>query len=316
MATQQEAPRRVVLITGLSGAGRATALKALEDQGFEAVDNMPLSLLADLLRPQPQARISHLALGLDVRTRDFASDTFLAELARLRGRDDIAAELVFLDCDSEVLLRRFTETRRRHPLAVDRPVVDGIVEERRMLAPLQDAADQVIDTSQLGPHDLKRLLSGRFAGDGAPGLRLVVVSFSYRRGLPREADLVFDARFLANPHYVPALKPLSGRDRAVAEYVEADPDFAAFLNGIKSLVGPLLPRYEKEGKSYLTVAVGCTGGRHRSVFVAETLAQWLARLGKSVTLAHRDLGADAASDGTLSKDAMSNSESESLGVVG
>jgi UPF0042 nucleotide-binding protein len=283
--------RRVVLITGLSGAGRATALKALEDLGFEAVDNLPLSLLPDLLPRQARAGARPLALGLDVRTRDFSSDAFLAELAQLRARDDLQAELMFLDCDSTTLLRRYTETRRRHPLALDRPVQDGIAEERRILAPLRAAADQVIDTSQLGPHDLKRLLSIRFTTEEAPGLRVVVASFSYRNGLPREADIVFDARFLANPHYVPALQPLSGKDRAVQEYVQADPDFPAFLNGIKSLLGPLLPRFEKEGKSYLTVAVGCTGGRHRSVFLAETLAQWLAQLGKNVTLAHRDLPA-------------------------
>ena len=321
MVSAAPAPRRVVLITGLSGAGRATALKALEDLGFEAVDNLPLSLLADLLRPESEARTRNLALGLDVRTRDFASDAFLSELARLRGRADIAAELVFLDCDSDVLLRRYTETRRRHPLAIDRPVADGIAEERRILAPLRDIADHTIDTSQLGPHDLKRLLSIRFALADAPGLRLVVVSFSYRQGLPREADLVFDARFLANPHYVPALNPLSGRDRAVQDFVATDPDFPAFLNGIKSLMGPLLPRYEKEGKSYLTVAVGCTGGRHRSVFVAETLAGWLAQLGKSVTLAHRDLAQEdrapesETANANMSNDEMPNSEAASLGVV-
>lgn len=285
------AKRRVALITGLSGAGRATALKALEDLGFEAVDNLPLSLLPDLLPHPLRAGMRPLALGLDVRTRDFSSDAFLSELAQLRARDDMRVELVFLDCDSTTLLRRYTETRRRHPLALDRPVQDGIAEERRILAPLRAAADQVIDTSQLGPHDLKRLLSTRFTTDEAPGLRVVVASFSYRNGLPREADIVFDARFLANPHYVPALQPLSGKDRAVQEYVQADPDFPAFVNGIKSLLGPLLPRFEKEGKSYLTVAVGCTGGRHRSVFLAETLAHWLAQLGKNVTLAHRDLPA-------------------------
>ncbi len=303
------ARRRVALITGLSGAGRATALKALEDMGFEAVDNLPLSLLPDLLRSDSRAGLRPLALGLDVRTRDFSSDAFLAELDQLRRRADLQAELVFLDCDGTTLLRRYTETRRRHPLATDRPIQDGIAEERRILAPVRGAADQVIDTSQLGPHDLKRLLGAHFASEGGPGLRVVVLSFSYRNGLPREADLVFDARFLANPHYVPELKPLTGRDRAVQEYVEADPDYFPFLNGIKSLLGPLLPRYEKEGKSYLTVAVGCTGGRHRSVFLAERLAQFLATLGRNVTLAHRDLPA-------TSNQGMSKGEVGSQGVVG
>jgi UPF0042 nucleotide-binding protein len=288
------AKRHVVLITGLSGAGRATALKALEDLGYEAVDNLPLSLLPDLLRSDARAGSRPLALGLDVRTRDFSPNAFLAELAQLRAQEDLVCELVFLDCDGTTLLRRYTETRRRHPLALERPVQDGIAEERRILAPLRAAADQVIDTSQLGPHDLKRLLSTRFALDGAPGMRVAVLSFSYRNGLPREADIVFDARFLANPHYVASLKPLSGRDLAVQEYVQGDPAFAGFLNGIKSLLEPLLPRYEKEGKSYLTVAVGCTGGRHRSVFLAETLAAWLNELGTNVTLAHRDLPAQSA----------------------
>ena len=288
--------RHVVLITGLSGAGRATALKALEDVGFDAVDNLPLSLLPDLLRGNWHGR-RKLALGLDVRSRDFSSTTFLAELASLRAQADLVCELVFLECDDATLLRRFTETRRRHPLATERPVQDGIAEERRVLAPLRTACDHVIDTSQLGPHDLKRLLSTRYELADAPGLRVVVLSFSYRNGLPREADIVFDARFLANPHYVAELKPLSGLDRAVQEYVEADPGYATFLNGIKSLLGPLLPRYEKEGKSYLTVALGCTGGRHRSVFLAETLAAWLKELGGNVTLAHRDLPA-MPQDGT------------------
>lgn len=307
--------RHVVLITGLSGAGRATALKALEDAGYEAVDNLPLSLLPDLLRGNWHGG-RKLALGLDVRTRDFSPAAFLAELAALRMQRELVSALVFLDCDDATLLRRFTETRRRHPLAVDRPVQDGIAEERRVLAPLRAAADHVIDTSQLGPHDLKRLLSTRFALDDAPGLRVVVLSFSYRNGLPREADIVFDARFLANPHYVAALKPLSGRDRAVQEYVEADPDYSAFASGIKTLLGPLLPRYEKEGKSYLTVAVGCTGGRHRSVFLAETIAAWLKTLGRNVTLAHRDLPAEPEPRDDGARSDVGSQDVGSQGVIG
>ena len=307
--------RHVVLITGLSGAGRATALKALEDAGYEAVDNLPLSLLPDLLRGNWHGG-RKLALGLDVRTRDFSPAAFLAELTALRMQRELVSALVFLDCDDATLLRRFTETRRRHPLAVDRPVQDGIAEERRVLAPLRAAADHVIDTSQLGPHDLKRLLSTRFALDDAPGLRVVVLSFSYRNGLPREADIVFDARFLANPHYVAALKPLSGRDRAVQEYVEADPDYSAFASGIKALLGPLLPRYEKEGKSYLTVAVGCTGGRHRSVFLAETIAAWLKTLGRNVTLAHRDLPAEPGPRDDGAKSDVGSKDVGSQGVIG
>ncbi len=281
--------RSLVLVTGLSGAGRATALKALEDLGYEAVDNLPLSLLPDLARPSAAAQGRPLALGLDVRTRDFAIAPFLAELERLRARNDVRPHLLFLDCDNDVLLRRYTETRRRHPLAADRPVIDGIVEERRILSPWRDAADLVIDTSLLTAADLKRVLGGHYAIERGAGLNVFVVSFAYRRGLPREADLVFDCRFLANPHYVAALRPLDGRDKAVRDYVEADPGYGGFINGIKGLIFPLLPRFEKEGKSYLTVAVGCTGGRHRSVKVAEELAAWLGGQGARVSLAHRDL---------------------------
>jgi len=175
-------------------------------------------------------------------------------------------------------------------------VIDGIVEERRVLAPWREAADLAIDTSLLTAADLKRVLGGHFAVSGGAGLNLFVVSFSYRRGLPREADLVFDCRFLANPHYVPALRPLDGRDQTVRHYIAADPAYPGFINGIKALISPLLPRFEKEGKSYLTVAVGCTGGRHRSVLVAEELAMWLAEQGARVSLAHRDLGVTSESD--------------------
>jgi UPF0042 nucleotide-binding protein len=302
MASQT--PRSLVLVTGLSGAGRATALKALEDLGYEAVDNLPLSLLPDLTR-SGAVHDKPLALGLDVRTRDFAIAPFLRELDRLRARGDVRPQLLFLDCDNDVLLRRYTETRRRHPLAADRPVIDGIVEERRVLAPWRDAADLTIDTSLLTAADLKRVLGGHFASSGGGGLNVFVVSFSYRRGLPREADLVFDCRFLANPHYVAALKPLDGRDQTVRNYIEADPAYAGFINGIKALISPLLPRFEKEGKSYLTVAVGCTGGRHRSVRVAEELAMWLGQQGARVALAHRDLG--IASESTSDDDAGNRS---------
>jgi UPF0042 nucleotide-binding protein len=289
--TSSPAARSLVLVTGLSGAGRATALKALEDLGYEAVDNLPLSLLPDLVRPAAAAQARPLALGLDVRTRGFDIAPFLVELARLRERADLRPQLLFLDCDTDVLLRRYTETRRRHPLAADRPVLDGIVEERRVLGPWREAADLVIDTSLLSGADLKRILGGHFSAGSATPLGVFVVSFSYRRGLPREADLVFDCRFLANPHYVAELKDRDGRDEAVRQYIESDAGYWQFVNGIKALVLPLLPRFEKEGKSYLTVAVGCTGGRHRSVRVAEELATWLKQQGARVSIAHRDLAA-------------------------
>lgn len=283
--------RRVVLVTGLSGAGRGTSLNALEDMGYEAVDNLPLGLLDNALELREGNDLTPIAVGFDVRTRNFDVPAFAATLEALRRRSDLAVKLLFLDCDNDVLVRRYTQTRRRHPLAGDRPVMDGIVEERRHILPLRRVADVTIDTSQLTPADLKRILEGHFAAPGHQRLGVFVVSFSFGLGLPREADLVFDARFLRNPHYSPDLQPLSGRDRPVQDYIEADADFGRFMTGVTELLLPLLPRYEKEGKSYLTVAVGCTGGRHRSVFVAERLAQWLADQGVRVTLRHRDVDA-------------------------
>lgn len=284
------AQRRVVLVTGLSGAGRSTALRALEDQGYEAVDNLPLTLLANLVLPNAaDSKARPLAIGVDARTRDFDVPAFVAAVDRLVAEKTLDARLLYLDCEDETLARRFTETRRRHPLAADRPLADGIKAERRLLEPLRARADKVIDTTALSAHQLKHLVQDGFALDAPQGLALSVVSFAYRNGLPREADLVFDVRFLSNPHYRPDLKPLSGKDAAVAQFVERDPGFPAFFDGLSDMILALLPRFEAEGKSYLTVAVGCTGGRHRSVFVAERLAERLAQGGRRVTLLHRDL---------------------------
>jgi UPF0042 nucleotide-binding protein len=283
-----DSKRRVVLITGLSGAGMSVALKALEDLGFEAVDNLRLSLVSALIHKDDQTR-RPIAIVIDSRTRDFTAAAMLDQLERLVERADLSVRLLFLDCTDEVLQRRFTETRRRHPLAGDRPVSDGIRRERDLLQPLVDRADVSIDTTELSIHDLRRLLEIRFELNRQPRLQVSVTSFSFRRGLPREADLVFDVRFLVNPHYVPELRPLNGSDAPVAEMVAADPDFPEFFRRLTGLLEPLLPRYQHEGKSYLTIAVGCTGGRHRSVFVAERLAGWLRSRGIPVTLYHRDL---------------------------
>jgi UPF0042 nucleotide-binding protein len=282
---------RVLLVTGLSGAGHSTALNLLEDLGWEAVDNLPLALLGGLTgdATAPQRPI---AIGVDSRTRDFSPDALLAQLGRLRDDPGVGVALIFLTCDDEVLRRRFTETRRRHPLALDRPVADGIAQERALLAAVRGAADLVVDTSDLAIADLKHLLTGHFALD-RQAAAIAVTSFSYRRGLPREADLVFDVRFLRNPYYEPGLKGLSGRDPEVAAFIEQDPAFTGFFAALTALLAPLLPRYEREGKSYLTLAVGCTGGRHRSVYVAERLAAWLRRQGRLVGLRHRDLGLDS-----------------------
>jgi UPF0042 nucleotide-binding protein len=284
------ARRPFVLITGLSGAGRATALTVLEDLGYVAVDNVPLPLLGDLMRStagSPGEMAAPLAFGVDTRTYGFNAKTLVQQLQQLRERPDLAARLLYLDCDTETLQRRYTESRRLHPLAPDRPVVDGIVDERRQIGWMRDSADVVIDTSALSPHQFKQILAGHFSL-GKPGMRISVMSFSYRRGVPREADLVFDVRFLKNPHYVPELKGLTGADPQVAAFISTDPDYEPFIARLEGLVGPLLPRFDAEGKSYLTIAVGCTGGRHRSIAVAERLADWLRSVGRSVTLMHRD----------------------------
>jgi UPF0042 nucleotide-binding protein len=256
--------------------------------GYEAVDNLPLSLLPNLV--VPTADQPPLALGVDVRTRDFAVPALVAVLDRLVGDQGLDLRIVFLDCDDDRLERRYTETRRPHPLAAERPVGDGIRLERERVRPLRERADLVVDTSLLTPGDLKRVLHGHFHLAAEPGLGIFVTSFSFRQGLPRDADLVLDVRFLRNPHYVPALKPLSGKDRAVGEYIATDPDFPALFDQLCGWLKPLLPRYEREGKSYLTIAIGCTGGRHRSVYVAERLAEWLRKEGRHVSVAHRDLG--------------------------
>lgn len=286
------APRPIVLVTGLSGAGKASVLKALEDLGFETVDNPPLMVLEELVGDGDMP----LAAGIDTRTRGFAPEAALLTLARLRLRPDIAVTLVYVTAETPVLLRRYTETRRRHPLApggsLGSRVADGIARERELLEPLRDSADMVIDTSELPLPDLRRMIERRFRTEGAPGLSILVQSFAFPRGLPREADLVFDLRFLRNPHYDPLLRPLTGRDPAVAAHVEADPDWPGFWQRLTGFLDPLLPRYVAEGKKYLTVALGCTGGRHRSVLAAERLADHLRGLGWRAEVTHRELAAE------------------------
>ncbi|MGE5147595.1 MAG: RNase adapter RapZ [Candidatus Eiseniibacteriota bacterium] len=282
---------RVLLLTGLSGAGKSSALKALEDLGYEAVDNLPLSLLAALISPG-RAFARPLAIGVDIRTRDFGVGPFIQELDELMANPEVDVSLLFLDCDDEVLRRRFTETRRRHPLADDRPVTDGIRLERTRLSRLRERANAVIDTTDFKPADLRRTLEENYSPARRPRLAIYVTSFAYGLGLPRDADLVVDVRFLQNPHYDPALRPLTGRDAAVGAFIRRDAGFQAFLDNLKRLLKPLLPRYEQEGKSYLTIAVGCTGGRHRSVYVAEQLGDWLAGQGQRVRVLHRDVGRD------------------------
>jgi len=308
VTTPSPSGRPVVVVTGLSGAGKASILRVLEDLGFESIDNPPLSVLEEVVR---EAGSVPLAIGVDARTRGFDAPGLLALMDRLHGVPGVTPQLLYVTAEETVLLRRFSETRRRHPLApggsLGVSVADGIAREEALLAPLRDAADCVIDTTELPLPDLRRLVERRFRQAGAQGLDVAVVSFAFPRGLPREADLVFDLRFLRNPHYDPALRPLTGQDPAVAAFIREDQDFAPFWQRMTALLDPLLPRYAAEGKKYLTVALGCTGGKHRSVLLAEMLAAHLAAQGWRVDLAHRELaascGAAGAPRGAASRDA-------------
>ncbi|MFW5680065.1 MAG: RNase adapter RapZ [Pseudomonadota bacterium] len=278
----------VVIVTGLAGAGRSTALGALEDCGCEAVDNLPISLIRTVVDARgPDTR--PLAIGLDSRSRQFDADSAEALVAELRGRLDLDLQVVFLDCDDDVMVQRFTETRRRHPLA-DRPVIDAIAREREMMAGLERVADVHIDTTRFSVHDLRRSIMQRFADGAGEGLRIEIVSFSYKIGVPREADLVLDVRFLSNPHWQPELRPLTGLDPEVQAFIRQDARLEPFLGHLYGLLDCLLPAYRDEGKSYLTVAFGCTGGKHRSVYLAETLAARLAGQGWNVGVRHREQG--------------------------
>lgn len=280
---------KLVLVTGMSGAGKSQALKALEDCGFEAIDNIPLAFLPALVASADQE--SRLVVGCDIRGRDFSAGHFIEVIGRLRGADGLDFTMLFLDSDDEVLRRRYTETRRRHPLAQDRPVVDGIAHERQLLAPLREIADEVIDTSDYEAAVLRKIIVAQFA-EAERALSVILSSFSFKLGLPRDADMVFDVRFLKNPHYDAQLRPLTGLDARVGAYVESDEGFAGFFERLTAFLTPLLPRYLDEGKSYLTIAVGCTGGQHRSVHVVQKLGAFLEGRGYNVTLRHRDIKKD------------------------
>ncbi len=285
--TPESAAHRLVLVTGPAGAGRITAIRALEDMGFEAIDNMPLSLTAALVDRAPTGRPT--ALGIDARNRDFSTDGVADVIDRLSNRPDTALEVVYLDCAPDTLLRRFSETRRRHPLSPAEPVAEGISRDADLLAPIRDRADILIDTSELSPHDLRREMSRWFGSRGGHGLAITLQSFSYRRGVPRGVDTVFDVRFLRNPHWVDELRPLDGRDRKVADHIGTDPRFQGFFEQLSALVFTLLPAYLDEGKAHLSIGFGCTGGRHRSVMMAEALAIRLADAGWRVSKRHREL---------------------------
>lgn len=286
------APKRILLVTGLSGAGKSTALRALEDLGWEVVDNLPLSLLEHLLStPLSKGSSPHarpLAIGIDSRTRDFDAQQIVTQIETLARDHDYPVETLYLDCAGSELLRRYSETRRRHPLAPDRPATDGIAAERELMQPLRRWSDYIIDTTDTESNALRQHVLQRF-GDEAHMPNLHVMSFGFARGLPRNADSVFDMRFLKNPHWQADLRELTGLDQAVADYVASDEGYADALTRIEELLISLLPRYRAEGKSYVSVAFGCTGGRHRSVHVAERVAARLRDAGFSPTVEHRDL---------------------------
>jgi UPF0042 nucleotide-binding protein len=290
------APQRLLLITGLSGAGKSTALAVLEDLGWETMDNFPVRLLKRLMAMPDDAR-GPLAIGFDSRTRGFEPAEIIALVKDLAAREDIALSFVFLDCSGSELERRYNETRRRHPMAAGRPVMEGIAAERELLEPLRRWAEIMIDTSAMTSNDLQGHVRQLFAPEAdAAAMTLTLSSFGFARGMPPLADLVFDMRFLDNPHWVPALRELTGQDVPVGEHIERDPAFADAFARIRDLLLILLPRYAAQGKPYVHVAFGCTGGRHRSVYTAERMAEGLRAAGFSPTVRHRNLGSRAADE--------------------
>lgn len=285
--TGPQSSARVVIVTGASGAGRTTAINAFEDIGFETINNIPLSLLERVF--EGPARLPPIAIGVDVRNREFSVDTVLAVLDRIEAADEIEVDMLFLDCRPDVLVRRYSETRRRHPLAPAGAPETGIETEAEILAPLKRRSDHLIDTSDMTPHQLRGEIARLFGGEGFDDLVLSVESFSYKRGLPRGVDMIFDVRFLHNPHWEEGLRQLDGRDARVADFVASDERFGPFFERIRDLILSLLPAYKAEGKTHLAVGIGCTGGQHRSVTVAEKLSNALAEHGWRVSTRHREL---------------------------
>ncbi|WP_027257310.1 RNase adapter RapZ [Leisingera aquimarina] len=275
-----------VLVTGPSGAGRTTAINVLEDLGFEAIDNLPLRLLPGLIDAAAAPR--PMALGLDSRNRDFSPRALLDVIDMLSGRREVELTVLYLDSQADVLLRRYSETRRRHPLAPAESPGEGVRRELDLMAPIRDRADILLETSDMNVHQLKAEIERWFAPEGRT-LALSVQSFSYKRGMPHGIDMVFDCRFLANPYWQPELRQCNGIDQAVQDYVRADGRFTPFFTRVLDLTRLLLPAYQEEGKSHFSIAFGCTGGQHRSVTMAETLAKALAEDGLQVSIRHREL---------------------------
>ncbi len=279
--------RRIVLVTGPSGAGRSTAIRVLEDLGFEAIDNLPMGLLLHLLEGPENDR--PMALGIDARNREFSTIGFIELAAKLRRMEQVDMSTLYLDCSDEVLLRRFSETRRRHPVAADASPETGVRQEKELLAPIREFADMLIDTSPLNVHQLREEVERWFAPQSGRHLAVSIESFSYKRGLPRGLDMVFDCRFLANPYWRPELRAEDGRNPDVARYVQSDANYAPFFDQVVDLLRHLLPAYRAEGKAHLSVAFGCTGGQHRSVATAEAVAKALAEQGQQVAIRHREM---------------------------
>lgn len=291
-------PQRILLVTGLLGAGKTTALRTLEDLGWESIDNFPIRLLDRLLETEPgTARMESgapMAIGFDTRTRGFDPARTIQLVKKLSQRKDIEVTTLFLDCGGAELERRYNETRRRHPMSEDKPASTGIMAERELLEPLRRWADVVISTTSFTANDLQQAIRDQFGNVTAAAPTLTISSFGFSRGTPPLADLVFDMRFLANPHWVDELRPQTGQDPAVGDYIRQDPAFAEAFERIRDLLLLLLPRYRQQGKAYVHVAFGCTGGKHRSVFMAEQIASALRAEGFSPTLLHRNLASRAA----------------------
>jgi RNase adapter protein RapZ len=293
-----DSPQRVLLLTGLLGAGKTTVLRVLEDLGWEVIDNFPIRLLERLIETGPGTSEADLpaplAIGFDTRTRGFNPHDIIQRVKALSQRRDLELTTLFLDCADRELERRYNETRRRHPLAADMPVTSGIAAERELLEPLRRWADSVIDTTPFAVNELQQVIRERFSPATDHAMTITVSSFGFSRGMPPVADLVFDMRFLDNPHWIDELRPLTGKDAAVGEHIRHDPAFAEAFARIRDLILLLVPRYAAQGKAYVNIAFGCTGGRHRSVFTAEQIAAALRAAGFSPTLLHRNLGSRAA----------------------
>ncbi|WP_299048072.1 RNase adapter RapZ [uncultured Tateyamaria sp.] len=281
------AARRLVLVTGPSGAGRSSAIRVLEDLGYEAIDNMPVRLIRALL--DDPAADAPVALGIDPRNRDFTVTAITDALGQIAAVPGVMPELLYLDCSTDVLLNRFSETRRRHPLAEADRVEAGILREKDLLVPVRARADILIDTTDLNVHQLRAEVEHWFSPGEQSQLSVSVQSFSYKRGLPRSVDMVFDCRFLKNPYWDPNLRTRTGMDPAVKAHIWSDPRAAAFETRLRDLLLWQLPAVLDEGKSHLSVAFGCTGGQHRSVAIAETVAAALAEAGWQVSIRHREL---------------------------